>query len=262
VRTLAVANQKGGSGKTTCAVNLGAALAELGQRVLLVDLDAQASASSWLGVQDGGRGLLEVFTANGNLTDLVRATDVPGLELVPASAWLVGLEKALAGEVGAESILRRALGRLPRNRWDFVLLDTPPTLGLLSLSALVAGEELLVPVGSSTLELGGLAALVETTERVRERLNPRLRLGAVLLCRTDTRTRLAREVEASVRERFGARVLRATVPESVRLREAWSHGAPITRYAPTSSAAAAYRAAARELLDSKPAATRAAKRKA
>jgi chromosome partitioning protein len=248
VRTLAVTNQKGGSAKTTTAVNLAAALAEKGKRVLVVDLDPQASASSWLGVKDGGKGLYEVFADNGNLADLARETDVPGLALVPASGWLVGLERALAGEPGAETIFRRALRRLPRNRWDFVFVDCPPSLGFLAVSALVACEEVLVPVEASTLALAGLAALVQTVERVQDRLNPDLRLSAVLVCRVDSKTNLSRELVERLRERFGALVFRTVIRETVRLREAWSFSQPVTVYASRSPGAEDYRAVAAEIL--------------
>jgi len=248
MRTFAVTNQKGGSAKTTTAVNLAAALGEKGKRTLVVDLDPQAAASAWLGAKDGGRGLLEVFTDNGNLEDLVRNTDVPGVELVPASAWLVGAERALAGEPGAETLLRHSLERLPRERWDFVFLDCPPSLGLLAVAALVAADGVLVPVEASTMALGGLAALLQTVERVREGLNPGLELAAILVCRVDSRTRLSQDVVERLRAHFGRTVLEAVVHETVRLREAWSFAKPVTLYAPKSRGAEDYRAVAAELL--------------
>src|SRR5689334_5478445 len=123
MRTLAIVNQKGGSGKTTTCVNLAAALCERKQRVLLIDLDPQASASQWLGMNDGGRGLLSVFTDNGNLSDLITQTDISGLSLIPSSSWLFGVEKTLASEVGAELLFRKALRKLPAGQWDFILID-------------------------------------------------------------------------------------------------------------------------------------------
>jgi chromosome partitioning protein len=245
---LAFTNWKGGSAKTTSAVNLAAALGEKGKRVLVVDLDAQASASSWLGVKDGGRGLFEVFTDNGNLADLVHETTAPGVEVVPSSAWLVGVDKALAGEPGAETILRRSFSRLPADRWDFVFVDCPPSLGVLAVSALAACREVFVPVEASTLALAGLAGLVQTVERVRERLNPDLEVSAVLVCRVDSRTNLSRDIVDRLRERFGGLVLKTTIRESVRLREAPSFSKPVTLYAPRSPGAEDYRAAAAELL--------------
>jgi chromosome partitioning protein len=247
MNTLAVTNQKGGSGKTTTAVNLAAALGEKGKRVLVVDLDAQASASMWLGVKDGGRGLFELFQGNGSLADLVNDTDVPGVELVPSSRWLVGVEKALAGEVGAETILRRAFEKLPP-RWDYVFVDCPPSLGLLAVSALVACREVLVPVEAHVMALSGLAALLETVETVRDRLNPELEVSAILACRVNSRTRLSREVVDSLREKFGKLVLRTVVRENVRIAEAPSFHKPVTLYDPRSYGAEDYRAVAAELL--------------
>ena len=251
MRTLAVTNQKGGSGKTTTAVNLAAALGEAGRRVLVVDLDPQASASAWLGVKDGGRGLLEVFTDNGNVSDLVHETDAAGVDLVPSSAWLANVEKALAGEVGAELVLRETMAELPADRWDFVLVDCPPALGLLTVSALCAVREVLVPVEASAMAMAGLASLLKTVERVRDRLNPELAVAAVLVCRVDSRTNLSRDVVDHLRQRFGELVMDAVVRETVRLREAWSFAQPVTTYDPRGHGAEDYRAVAAELLDEK-----------
>lgn len=248
MRTIAVANQKGGSGKTTSAVNLAAALAELRQRVLVVDLDPQGSASSWLGVAESGPGLMDVFKGDKvHVADLAHVTAIDGVSAIAASPWLATAERAVAGEVGAETLLRAAFGQLPR-RWDVVLVDCPPTLGFLTVSALVACRELLIAVEAHVMALAGLAALLQTTERIRERLNPQLTIAGILPCRVDTRTRLARDVVERLRERFGPQVFQATIRESVRLAEAPSFQQPITAYAPESAGAEDYRAAARELL--------------
>ena len=247
MRTIAVSNQKGGSGKTTTAVNLSAALGEQGHRVLLVDLDPQASASAWLGVRDGDRGLLDVFTNNVHLCHLVRNTRVPNVDMVPASPWLVGIDKALAAEVGAETLLRTAFARLPA-RWDHVVVDCPPSLGLLAVAAFVACQSLLIPIETRVMALGGLTALLRTMERVRERLNPELLLAGIVPCRVDLRTNLSREIVQRLRERFADMVFASTVRENVRLAEAPSFEQPITSYAPDSTGAADYRAVAAELL--------------
>lgn len=247
MRQIAVMNQKGGSGKTTSAVNLAAALGEKGKRVLLIDLDPQASASNWFGVKDGGRGLLEVFTDGQPLAPLVQATCAKGVELVPSSTWLVGVERALASEPGTEAILRRALERLP-DRWDLVLVDCPPSLGLLAVAALAACGEVLVPVETRVMALAGLASLVQTVERVRDRLNPELRIAGLLPCRVDARTRLSHDIVETLRERFGADVFRTVIRENVRLAEAPSFSKPITIYDPRSAGAEDYRDAAAELL--------------
>ena len=211
------------------------------------DLDPQANASAWLGIRDGSHGLLDVFADNGNLPDLVRSTGVSGVSLIPASAWLAGADKAVAGEVGAETILRQAMHALPKH-WDYVLVDSPPSLGFLTVAALCAVQEAFVPVEASTMALAGVASLLHTVERVRERLNPELEVSVILVCRVDRRTNLARDVVERLRERFGDLVLDTVIRENVRLREAWSFSQPITQYAPRSAGAADYRAAAAELL--------------
>ena len=248
MRTIAISNQKGGSGKTTTAVNLSAALGEHGHRVLLVDLDPQASASAWLGVRDGDRGLLDVFTDNVHLCHLTRHTSVANVDIVPASPWLVGVDKALAAEVGAETLLRTAFARLPA-RWDYVVVDCPPSLGFLAIAAFVACQSLLIPIETRVMALGGLAALLRTMERVRERLNPELSLAGIVPCRVDLRTNLSREIVQRLRERFADVVFASTIRENVRLAEAPSFEQPITNYAPNSTGAADYRAVAAELLE-------------
>lgn len=246
MKTLAVTNQKGGSGKTTSAVNLAAALGEKGLRVLVVDLDPQASASAWLGVSDGGRGLLDAFVDKAHLDDLVHDTNAEGVGLIPASSWLANAERSLAGEPGAELIFRKAVRRL--KGWDFLLVDCPPALGLLTVSALAAVEEVLVPVEPSPMALAGVARLEETVDLVADRLNEGLKVAHLLACRVDTRTTLAREVLEALRERFGERVFSSSVRETVRLREAWGYSQPITQYDPRGHGAEDYRAVAAELL--------------
>lgn len=250
-RIVAVTNQKGGSGKTTTVVNLAAALGEASKRVLVIDLDPQASASAWLGVKDGGKGLFELLADNGNvadITDLVRSSSARGVELVPSSNWLLGVEKSLAGEVGAETILRRKLERIADGRFDFVLIDCPPSLGLLAVSALVAAREILVPVEAHVMALAGLASLVQTVKRVQERLNPDLAISAILPCRVNQRTTLSREVIEKLREHFGPLVMKSVIRENVRLAESPSFGRPITVYDRRSHGASDYRAAASEFV--------------
>lgn len=248
MRTIAIVNQKGGSGKTTTAVNLGAALAQQERRVLIADLDAQASATTWYGIADGGRGLLGVFTDNGNLADVIINTDVADVSIVPSSMWLVGVERALAGEVGADLLLRRKLQSLPQSRWDYALLDCPPALGLLTVSALAAAGEVIIPVEAHVMALGGLAQLLQTVEIVRERMNEGLKIGGIVVCRVDTRTRHAREVVEELRERFGGLVYRTVIRENVRLAEAPSFGQPIIEYDHRCAGAEDYRALAAEVI--------------
>lgn len=226
-------------------------MGEKDRRVLVVDLDPQASASAWLGVKDGGKGLLEVFTGESRLESLVVSTCADGVDLVPSSAWLANAEKALAGEPGAETVLRRAVTSLG-NRWDFVFIDCPPALGLLTVSALTAADEVLVPLEASAMALAGLAGLTRTVELVADRLNPSLSIAAVLACRVDSRTNLSKDVVDSLRASLGEKVLKTVIRENVRLREAWSFAQPITVYDPRSAGAEDYRAAASELLQREP----------
>jgi chromosome partitioning protein len=249
MRTISVVNQKGGSGKTTTAVNLAAALGEKGRRVLLLDLDPQHSATDWLGLHDGYKGIFSVFVENGNLLNIVNNTSVRGVDVVPSSSWLVGVEKFLAGEVGAETILRRNLEALQDGRWDYALIDCPPTLGILTVNALVATSEVLVPVEAHVMALSGLAQLIETVELVQERLNPELRITGILPCRVDARTRHAQEVVEQLRERFGKLVYTSVIRENVRVAEAPSFSTPITVYDRRSYGATDYRALAEEIIE-------------
>jgi chromosome partitioning protein len=247
MRLIAIINQKGGSGKTTTAVNLAAALGEQDRRVLVLDLDPQASASSWLGVKDGGRGLLDVFTDGLALAGLIQPTSAGGVEVVPSSTWLVGAEKALAGEVGAETILRRRLAAL-KGPWQYILIDCPPALGLLTVNALAAAQEVLVTVETHVMALGGLARLLETLDVVKERLNPDVKIAGILACRVDMRTRHAQEVVEQLQKRFGSLVYRTLIRENVRLAECPSFGQPITLYDPQCNGTTDYRKLATEVI--------------
>ena len=248
MRRIAITNQKGGSGKTTTAVNLAATLADKGRRVLVMDLDPQASASHWLGVKDGGRALLDVLTGDASLAESVRGTAVQGVDLVPASQWLVGAEKALSTEVGAETLLREHVAALPADRWDYLLMDCPPSLGLLTVNALAAAQEVLVTVEAHIMALAGLAQLTETTRVVQERLNPELAITGILACRVDTRTRHALDIVEHLRGHFGPLVFRSVIRENVRLAECPSFTQPIIAYDHRSTGAWDYRALAKEII--------------
>jgi chromosome partitioning protein len=249
MRRIAVANQKGGTAKTTTTVNLAAAVAELGTSVLVLDLDPQGNASRWLGVapasEEESRGLLDVLAPErGRRVTLeqllVSSPTAAGVDVVAASPWLSTAEVVLSRETGGEMQLARALDTLP-DRWGLVLMDCPPALGKLSVSALAAADEVLVPVETTAMPLEGVEALQDTIELVRKRLNPQLRLTAVLPSRVDRRTRLAADVVEALRERFGELVLDVEISASVRLAEAPSHQQPITTYAPSSTSADQFR---------------------
>jgi len=246
MQTVAILNQKGGSGKTTTAVNLAAALGELGRRVLLVDLDPQASASRWLAIEDKAGGLYEVLVQRAGLEPYIRHTAVAGVDLVPARQDLAAAELEARRKPGAELVLRQALGHLAQS-WDTVLLDCPPSLGLLTVNALAAADEVLVPVEAHILALEGLADLLGTMDLVREALNPRLRVGGVLACRV-SRTRHTRDVVDLLRQQFPDTMLTAVIRESARLAEAPAFKQPILTYVPDSPGALDYRAAAAEWL--------------
>ncbi len=248
-RVYALANQKGGVGKTTTAVSLAAALAQRGQRVLLVDLDPQANATSSLGVDKNvlARSVYELLIDAEAAASLVMLSGFMGLDLIPATPGLAGAEIELVEADAREQRLRRGLAGL-RSRYDYVLIDTPPSLGLLTLNALTAADGVIIPVQCEYLPLEGLAQLLRTIELVRQRLNPALVVRGLLLTMYDTRTNLSRQVVQDVRSHFPATVFRAIIPRSIKLSEAPSYGEPIILYAPDSYGSAADSALCDELL--------------
>ncbi len=258
-RVLVVANQKGGVGKTTTTVNLAAALAQLGQRVLVVDLDPQGNASTALGVEHhrGAASTYDALVDGEPLADLVSpCPDVPGLFVVPATIDLAGAEIELVSLVARENRLRKAISAHPlvgdaadagEDRYDFLFVDCPPSLGLLTLNALVAGREMLIPIQAEYYALEGLGQLLETVEMVKAHLNPGLVVSTILVTMYDARTRLASGVAQEVRDHFGDQVLRTTIPRSVRVSEAPSYGQTVMTYDPASPGALSYLEAAREI---------------
>jgi chromosome partitioning protein len=246
-RVYALANQKGGVGKTTTAVNLAACLAEAGERALVVDLDPQANATSGLGLRANGSSSYDLLDG-APLAELVHHTAFSNLDLVPAKPDLAGAVVELARRDDGERYLAESLAK-GSGRYDFVFLDCPPSLGPLTVNALAAADRVLVPVQAEYYALEGLTQLLRSIDLIRRRLNPRLGLGGVLLTMMDGRTRLAQQVEAEVRRHFGELVFRTAVPRSVRLAEAPSHGLPVIAYDRRSAGADAYWKVAMELVE-------------
>ncbi len=247
-RVIAVANQKGGVGKTTTVVNLAASLAVDGHTTLLIDVDPQASATTGLGARPGESdgSMYDVLVDGCRLDEVIQGTAVERLDLAPASRDLVGAEIELVNLPHREHRLLEALASA-RARYEFILIDCPPSLGLLTLNALRAADSVLVPLQCEYYALEGLTALLDTVGRVRDTLNPRLALEGLVLTMFDGRNSLARQVHEEVRAHFGDQVFRTVIPRNVRISESPSHGRPVISYDPTSRGAVAYRALAREI---------------
>ena len=256
---IAVANQKGGVGKTTSAINLATALAATGKRILLLDLDPQGNASTGLGVTQAmrHRSSYHVLIGEASVTDAVVATRVPGLDLIPATVDLSGAEIELVEFDARTHRLDSAL-KSAFHPWDIVLIDCPPSLGLLTINAMVAADALLVPLQCEFFALEGLSQLLTTVERIRERFNPGLSIIGVALTMYDRRNRLTEQVSADVRAVLGRVVFDTVIPRNVRLSEAPSHGLPALIYDHRCSGSEAYIALARELIGRLPQAARAA----
>ncbi len=236
-------------GKSTTAINLATYLAQREEQVLLADLDAQANATSGLGVSTHDSGCMyDVLLEGRALQEVATHTDIPGLHVVPSTINLVGAEVELVSELAREFKLKRALDRMPEGLYTRVLLDCPPSLDLLTLNALAAADEVLIPIQCEYYALEGLTQLMRSIRMVREELNPGLQVGGVLLTMFDARTNLSHQVAGEVRSFFGDRVFSAAIPRNVRLSEAPSFGQPISLYAPQSAGAEAYSAVAEEVL--------------
>lgn len=247
-KIIAIANQKGGVGKTTTSVNLTAILADMGQRVLAVDLDPQGNTTSGLGMTVEDKSVYEAVMGRIGLREAVQHTEIPGLDLVGADIRLAGAELELVSVDRREYCLKTALAAVQKD-YDFIFIDCPPSLSLLTLNALTAADRVLVPIQCEYYALEGVSSLMNTISRVKKTFNPRIDLEGVVLTMLDGRTNLGLQVVNEVKKHFKKKTFATTIPRSIRLGEAPSHGEPIHVYDPRSAGAVAYRALAAELLE-------------
>lgn len=247
-RIVAVANQKGGVGKTTTAINLGAALAESGHRVVIIDLDPQGNASTGLGIPLEERELTsyDLLTGDASLSDILRDTDIENLRIAPCNRDLSSAEFELSSRPGRTQLLRKKVSR--QAGIDYILIDCPPALGLLTVNAMVAADSVLVPLQAEFYALEGLSQLLMTVREVRQTANPDLRIDGVLLTMSDNRNNLSQQVEADARNTLSGLVYKTVIPRNVRLSEAPSHAMPVLQYDPNSKGTIAYRELAKEFL--------------
>ncbi|MDR3343165.1 MAG: ParA family protein [Treponema sp.] len=241
-------NQKGGVGKTTSAINIGAYLADAGKSVLLVDFDSQANLSSGVGVNTSKPGVYELISGVASIDETIRKTGVPGLSVIPASIDLSGAAVELIEQEERDFFLKKALEPV-RQCYDFILIDCPPSLGVLTLNGLVAADAAIIPMQCEYFAMEGLSLLLKTIKRIQKNLNPCLDIGGIFFTMYDSRTRLAQEVVKQVSAYFKDAIFSTIVPRNIRLSEAPSHGMAISQYSPQCSGAKAYKSLAKEVIE-------------
>jgi len=246
-RTIVFVNQKGGVGKTTSAINLGAYLAQAGKRVLLVDFDPQANLTSGVGGKAGSLGVYEVISGKAAMKDIVLGTKIETLKLAPSSIDLSGATVELVDREDRNNYLKKAIATV-KDQYDFVLIDCPPSLGILTLNGLSAADEVLIPLQTEYFALEGLSLILQTISLVQKGMNPRLKIGGILFTMYDSRTKLAQEVVQQVTGYFKERVFATIIPRNVRLSEAPSHGLPVCLYDPECIGARSYQKLSQEVL--------------
>jgi len=248
-KTIAIANQKGGVGKTTTAINLSASLATLGKKILLIDTDPQGNATNGFGFEQNKleKTTYEVLIGEEEIENAILKTELPGLSLLPANINLVGAEIELVNFIGREKILKQRISSI-NNEYDFIIIDCPPSLGLLTINALTSADSVLIPVQCEYYALEGLSKLLNTIHMIRKALNPELTIEGVLLTMFDSRLRLSNQVASEIRKLFGDKAFKTVIYRNVRLSEAPSHGKPIILYDPSSIGCKNYLELAKEIL--------------
>jgi len=249
-RIISICNQKGGTGKTTTTVNLSAALAELNKKILIVDLDPQGNATSGVGVNKNelNKSVYDLLLGKAIVSEVIISNIYPNLDIIPCNISLTGAEIELVGAISRETKLKKALEAL-KNNYDYVFIDSPPSLGLLTLNALVASDSIIIPIQCEFYALEGVAQLIKTLNLIKEGLNQALRVDGVLLTMADFRTNLTTEVINEIKEYFKDKVFKSIIPRNVKLSEAPSHGKPITIYDANSIGAIKYKELAKELIN-------------
>ncbi len=250
MRTIALTNQKGGVGKTTTAVNLGASLAKLGKSVVLIDLDPQGNSSSWMGINinELDKSMFDVFHGDVTISDILHETCVGNMWVAPSNVALAAIERTLVNTEENDSILKNSLAPL-LDHYDYIILDCPPSLGLLTVNALTAVREVFIPLETKVLALNGLVTLVNTVNLVKDKLNPALEVTGIIACMFDVRTTLSNEVVKRIKDKFQDKLFNSVIRESTKLAECPISGQPITLYAPESRGSQDYMDLAKEVIE-------------